>query len=471
MSKTDLVSFLRCPYAFWQIDSGALAPEDAIDELGRRLMDDGRDFHEMVSSLAKPPPEPVSGELLTQDVTLIGVPMVENRELKLFGAPDGLVTAGGALLPVEAKSHKDVRRTDELELAFYWLLLEPQRTRQLDQPRGRLILRRDGLPVEVDVEIAPERFDEVRRLIGEIRRARREGVRPRVCGCAACRGPLREQIRQRTRDCRDLTLISGIGPATASVLEMLGIADYEELIACDGEAIVAGLRERRLYRSLAEVERWSRHAESYRDARPVVFAPPPAVGDSFMVLDLEYDSSKRTIWLIGVQLVDGNRHEHVALWADTPEQERRKLLELAELVAARPDQPVLTWSGRCADIPELRLAVHRHGLGDKLAPIFERHLDLCSYAKRVLRLPIPEFKLSEVGAYFGVPKLSDIGGGFEAQMLYSRYLASADAKDKAALRAELVAYNRDDLEGLVGVLQAITALSDADVRPQLTGSG
>lgn len=463
VSKTDLVSFLRCPYAFWQIDSGALARNDAVDALGQQLMEEGRDFHEMVASLASPPPEKVGfPELLTQDVTVIGLPMVENRELKLLGAPDGVITAGGALLPIEAKSHKDVRRTDELELAFYWLLLEPLRARQLNQPRGRLILRRDGLPVEVDVEIPPERFDEVRRLIREIRRVRREGVRPRVCACAACRGPLREQIRQRTRDCRDLTLISGLGRVYALALEALGIADYEDLIACDREAIVAGLRERRLFVSVGEVECWSRHAESYRDARPLVFAPPPAVGDSFMLLDLEYDSFKRNIWLIGVQLVDGDRREHLALWADTASQERRKLLELAELVAARPDQPVLTWAGHCADIPELRLAVQRHQLGDALAALFERHLDLYSYARRGLRLPIPEFALSEVASYFGVPKLSDIQGGFEAQMHYSRYLTSTDAKTKATLKSKLVAYNRDDLEGLVGVLQAITALGDTD---------
>jgi len=109
------------------------------------------------------------------------------------------------------KSHRDVRRTDELELAFYWLLLDPLRTRQIDEPQGRLILRRDGVPVDIDIEIIPERFDEVRRLVRDIRHARRHGVRPRVCGCVACRGPLREQIRRRTRDCRDLTLIWGIG--------------------------------------------------------------------------------------------------------------------------------------------------------------------------------------------------------------------------------------------------------------------
>ena len=460
VSKSDLISFLRCPYAFWQIDSGALAPADAIDELGTQLIDDGREFHEMVESQARPATEEASlSELLADDVTLMPGPLVENRELKILGAPDGVVTACGAALPLKVKSHREARRTDELELAFYWLLLEPLRTRQIEHPRGRLILRRDDEPAIVDVDILPARFDEVRRLLRAIRAARRNGVRPRVCGCAACRGPLREEVRRLTRGCRDLTLIWGIGRPYATALEELGVADYEDLIACEPEAIVSGLRDRRYCVSAAEVERWSRHAESYRDARPIAFAPAPPVGDAFIALDLEYDSTMRHVWLIGVELVDGDHREHVSLWADTPRQEGRQLRTLADLIDDRPGRRVLTWAGHCADIPELRLAARRHRLGDALDSVFERHLDLYSWARGALRLPIPEFTLSEVGNYFGVPKFSNISGGLEAQMRYRRYLLAADTKERTALRAELIAYNRDDLEGLVSVLPTIQALA------------
>ena len=105
VSKSDLISFLRCPYAFWQIDSGALRREEALDELSSQLIEQGREFHAAVASLAQPLAEPADlPALLAQEVTLIGVPVMENRELKIVGARDGLITAGGALLPIKAKS-------------------------------------------------------------------------------------------------------------------------------------------------------------------------------------------------------------------------------------------------------------------------------------------------------------------------------------------------------------------------------
>ncbi len=96
------------------------------------------------------------------------------------------MTADGALEPIEVKSHKQLQRTDELELAFYWLLLEPLRRREVEQPCGHVILRRDGAPNSVEVEITPRRLREVRRLIKEVRQAREQGVRMRACGCRIC---------------------------------------------------------------------------------------------------------------------------------------------------------------------------------------------------------------------------------------------------------------------------------------------
>jgi predicted RecB family nuclease len=248
----------------------------------------------------------------------------------------------------------------------------------------------------------------------------------------------------------------------APALEALGIPDYEALITCDADAIVAGMRERGFFLSIAEVERWCHHAESYRDARPILFGPPLRVGEAFIALDLEYNTFNPHIWLIGLHLIDGDRREHVALWADGPRHERRNLLELAQRVALHPELTVLTWSGHSADIPTLHDAARRCRLGDVFAPLFDRHVDLYLHATKTLRLPTPNFSLGEIASYLGIPKLSDIGGGLEAQMRYDQYLAIRDPKRKPALKADLIAYNRDDLEGLVGVLQAIQALGAAD---------
>jgi hypothetical protein len=66
--------------------------------------------------------------LLKSDITILGTPLFENKQLKLRGCPDGIDAASGALYPIEIKSHREPIHLDRLELAFYWLLLQPHRT-------------------------------------------------------------------------------------------------------------------------------------------------------------------------------------------------------------------------------------------------------------------------------------------------------------------------------------------------------
>lgn len=459
VSKTDLLRFLRCPYAFVQVDRGLLAAEALIDPISRQLIDDGTEFHEQVVAAAVPMPEDVSlADALVGDSTLLGLPVLRNKRLKLLGAPDGVQAADGALLPIEIKSHKDVRRSDLLELAFYWLLLEPYRTRHDIAPRGELILRRDGVPEPVAVEIEDEHFDEVRSLVRGIRRARRNGVKPRVCGCAACRGPLSEQVRELTSEGKDLTMIWGIARRFATALEALGLANYEALIGCDPDAVVNGLREQRLFVSVSQVEQWRRHAQAYQETQAVVFGPPAPVEEAFIAIDLEYDPIDPFIWLIGILVSNGERREHVFLWADNKRQEKQNLQALGELVRVNTSLPVISWGGVMADLPQLQAASDRHRLGQTLAPVVERHLDLFLHAARTLRLPTPSLSLGGIAAYFGIPKTSMIADGFEAQSKFGRYQRSRSRSEKQQLRQELLDYNRDDLEMLAGAHQAIRDL-------------
>jgi predicted RecB family nuclease len=461
VSKTDLTRYLRCPFAFVQVDRGMLTEDQLFDPISRQLIDDGVDFHEQVLATAVPMPDMPLADAFTTDVTLLGVPVLRNPALKLLGAPDGVICENGALLPIEIKSHKDVRRTDLLELAFYWLLLEPLRTRKVT-PSGLMILRRDGIDERVPVELDAGHFAEVTALIKQVRQARRKGVRPRVCGCPACRGPLREQVSVATRRGRDLTMIWGVGRRYATALEEFGIDNYEALIDSCPPEIVAQLRDRRLYVSADQVEQWRAHAQAYRESREIIFGPRAPVGESFIAFDLEYDPMNPFIWLIGILINTPERRELRFLWSSSPKEERENLLDFAELVRAHPDVPVLTWAGTMADIPQLQAAAARHGLSRELAVVHQRHLDLFMHAVQTLRLPTPEFSLEEVAGYFGIPKTSTVRDGFEAQNMFLTHQRSRSEVDRERIREQLIAYNRDDLEMLAGTHQAIEILHAAE---------
>ena len=477
VSKSDVVGYLRCPYAFWQLDQGLVAPAAALDAIGAQLVADGNHFHTAVAEPARPldDAEPVTvlddparlREALAGTRVVHGLPVLEHPGLRLYGIPDAIDPAGGALAPIEIKSHRAVQRSDELELCFYWRLLEPLRTHRDAPPRGRLVLRRDQEPVEIEIELTAARFAELDELIAAVRAARRDGVRARVCGCTVCSGPLREQIARSTRDGHDLTLLFGIGRVTAGALEAEGIGDYDALSRRDPGELVALLRRYGLYRSPAQVRAWIEHAASYRTAQPTVFGAPPAVGDAFIALDLEYDPFVPHVWLTGLLVVDENHHEHIALWADTPEQERHAVETAAAVCAAHPNLPVLTWAGTSADLPKLRAAAERHQLTRAIDAIQARHLDLYAHAQRTVRLPIPELALGAVAEYFALTHTSPIRNGIEAQMRYGQYSASTDPARRATLRAELTAYNLADLEGLAGVLAALQALHTGQHPPAL----
>jgi len=219
VSKTDMTQYVRCPYAFWLLDKGQIDPADIIDEPQRQRLLEGHAFEEhAVKEISQASTTPIAvapdrkqvGRLLRDDIRLLGTPDFDNPTLKLYGRPDGIDVASGALLPIEVKSHKDIQRIDELELAFYWMLLEPYRTRTDVSPVGRLILRRGGHAELVQVPIRPHRFEEVLRLVEQVRRARRQGVRPRICGCTICSRVRRDEVQQAAIQSKDLSLIFGI---------------------------------------------------------------------------------------------------------------------------------------------------------------------------------------------------------------------------------------------------------------------
>ena len=173
VSKTDLTRYLRCPYAFYLLDRGLVAFEDTVNEQQVRLIQEGVAFQTSVEARVAPlpiKPADLPRVLAEESIRLFNVPMFKNDSLEIYGKPDAIDTAQGALFPVEIKSHKDVQRSDELELAFYWMVLEPHRTKTVS-PRGYLLLRRNGIDEQVVVEIQPHRFDQVHGLLQEIRDA------------------------------------------------------------------------------------------------------------------------------------------------------------------------------------------------------------------------------------------------------------------------------------------------------------
>lgn len=457
VSKTDVTDYIRCPYAFWLADTGQITRADMLSEFETELVDAGVGFEREIVGRAQPITLPEGGvrELLRGEHTLLGTPGVRNERLCLRGRPDGIETAGGALEPIEIKSHRLLRRSDRIELAFYWLLLDDHRTARHVAPAGWMFLRqRDGSHLRQRVEISPELLDETRDLIAAIRRARVEGVVPIRCRCTVCRGLHREHVNAVVQERRHVSAVHGVGRTFSAALEQAGLSRWEDLVEADAEVIAAAVSAILTGRTVSpgQVERWRWHARSLIEGVPV---PGPGtvqfpVGESFIALDAEYTADN--VWLIGARVVDPAGDQRLSWWA-SPAGEREALTGFGVFVDQWADLPIVTWNGNAADLPALAKAAARSEMEKLVDSIRPRHIDLYRWLCDHLMLPIQGFGLKDVGEHFRLPRTSAVTSGFQAEQQWRRYCRTGEQE----LKAELVGYNSDDVDSLCMAVECLRA--------------
>ncbi len=458
MTKSNMVDFARCPYAFWLVDGGVVDAEAAVTRLQAAQMSAGVAFESRVAADAVAVPQNATfNDLLAGDADVLLDTRLVNRKLRLAGIPDGVRPGGGAVVPIEIKKRPRPTGRDALELAFYWLLLEPYRTRPV-RPHGILFLEWRDQVVEVDVELTAGHFVEVRALVDGVRAARRDGVVPvGLCPCPVCKGPGRAALVADLVARRHVGLLWSVGPRFTEGLAALDLADFASLVAADPWEVAFRLRVGGCNVSAGMVARWQHHAVALLEQRPVTFAKGVPVGRRFIAVDLEYTPAR--VWLIAAAVVDGRRRGRVhQFWADDRAELKAALVALGELVAANPGLPVVTWSGNGADLPQLDRAADQAGARRAVRAVLERHVDAFALARDSVRLAVAGLGVKEVAAYFGFERTSGVRDGREATWLYGQYRRATSQRARASLRRELLAYSRKDVDMLITAVRGVDAL-------------
>lgn len=451
VSKSDVASLYRCPYAFWKLDRGDIRPSAIFDEATRRRVELGRSFHRELQGRT----------IKTGLGALLPSPELVNGSRRIYGVPDALLHADGNQFPVEFKWHQSVQPLDKIELAFYWHILEEHQDTSRLPPQGFVVLRTpSGEPAEpMAVELTDRVLDRTARLVEDVRKARRQGVLPRICRCSACKpgGVLHETVTDAVWQRRGLTLIHGLSGKHAEHLEQIGIDTVDKLAERDWFGVLRALWEEGLTVP-QQIERRIEQAKSFTREEPVIIGRLPTMEGPFALVDLEYRPGQ-FIWIVGVSIVeslDTPDASYHLLWAETEREEAANLRQFIELVD-RDDLGVLTWSGTGADLPELRKALSRHGLGDYFGELAGRHIDLYREVTDAVALPLPHMGLKAVASYFGHKRKSAIGGGQHALLEFERYRRSDDPSERVRLKERLLEYNRGDLERLLHVSNALRA--------------
>lgn len=469
VSKSNLTDYERCPRAFWLDAKGIVRREERLSAETQLRVDAGAEFDRRVRHGAM---EQEAHEarltwlrgILSKGTADEQVPderprfllderLYLNDELGLRGVPDGVEIENGTYAPLEIKDHMNTTNLDKRELAFYWLLLEPLRAETSISPHGYMFLR--DAEGERRVELSRQLLATVRQTIDEVRRVR-AGPEPRPCGsfnCYVCRVS-HPPDRTRFPESEDLTRLSGLDWRTAQRLELVGVRSLDDLESLGGAEICNRIKGTGWPFGKYHLDGWVAEAQAWRTGKPVVYGNPPELPREFIAFDIEYVSG-REVWLAGMLPTGGSLKQ---LWSWKPAGERAIAESLAEYWESRPDVPIVTWSGRSAEVPQLRRAADRAGIGGLLDP--ERHFDLhYDWANRHLRLPCRGQGLKEVSEYFGLSRAEQtVHSGLEAAHVRARASRSRNPWRRRAAKSRLEAYNADDLYTLTALVEKFQEL-------------
>jgi hypothetical protein len=156
VTKSELLLFRQCPYAFSMLHLGLATPASPPDE--RPVT-----FPDHTSRLFKRR----GWSWMAHKKTTF-----RNSELRIAGRPHGIDPADGGMVPIavvgwnwlQIPGDDDLRQINTMDrwsLAFYWVLLQPLRTRAGMEPIGWAVRDRDIKPIRLadkleDVQAAIE---------------------------------------------------------------------------------------------------------------------------------------------------------------------------------------------------------------------------------------------------------------------------------------------------------------------------
>ena len=194
--------------------------------------------------------------------------------------------------------------------------------------------------------------------------------------------------------------------------------------------------------------------------------PPRSPGD--LVFDLEghpfFEPARGLEYLFGILLLDGDEPRYQAFWAHDREGERQAFEGLVDLIHARleryPDLHVYHFSGSEPSTLKRLMAeyVTREAQVDDLLrrQVF---VDLHTIVRRALRAGVPSYSLKELEALFGFTRTGTVKSGTQAILNYERWLHQRSQ----VLLDEIAAYNLEDCQATLGLLQWLHRVRPADL--------
>lgn len=463
ISKQDLIEYSRCPYRVYIAFCRGIAITELKEARALQAILQKGLYHESRVVEEVTPLEAFSDkeiEPLRDQKQIIQIPaIIRNHDKGIRGIPDLIDTAYGGFIPFEIKSHNQVQLSDEWELAFYWLLLEPLRTRDV-RPRGYVVLSDFST---VKVKLTQDLLFDVEMMIEQVREIESYPPEPTLgAECKLCQ--LKEQCTNQLVKKGRLSIIQNISYRRQSQFETLGVKNISQLARVNPERLNSRFMDHfGNTPGVEEIHRMKCHALSYKGGKAYFFGSQDNINalasSPVLAIDLEY-SCPGLIWLVGCALKGMSGVSYHQYFAEKPtrKEEKRILNQFANFLSRHNSSMIITYNGISADIPQLENAYERGNFsaGD-LKIILKNHIDLCQVLKRSFRFPMKSFELDAFEKYLEIKRKSSIFNGLDADGRYHTFLMTKDVKKKKKLKQELLDYNKEDIQS---TLEVITRLPE-----------
>jgi predicted RecB family nuclease len=389
---------------------------------------------------------------------------VDGQRWDVVGDPDLLIRWGDGYIIRECKISQRITHRDHPEihhqLELYGWLYE----RTFGEPPVALeVYNGAGEITQLAFKGGTRALQELE-VIARLKRARHPPYTPvgwTKCGQCAFRYRCWPQAKER----KDLSLVYGLDQWMTLELRKEGIETYPELVRQYSEDRLARLTKP----SAAHTWKVGKRAPSIlRMARALstgeeILIQPPEVPEhpDYVMFDLEgmppqlQEPAKIYLW--GLQVYGEQPGDFQCAVADFgPGGDRNGWLGFLELARAvfeqHGDLPFVHWYSY--EKTNIELYVERYGDPDGVAArVVDNLLDLLPITQESIALPLPSYSLKVVEQYIGYErKLRDTGGDW-AMARYVEAVETEDETERKALMNMIVAYNKEDLEAMWGVMQ------------------
>jgi len=430
ITKSDMLNFLACPFAFKKAKEDGLDFQDLFaSPFSLELAKVGMEHEERVIGSfdwKKSHFDITKVQHVMQKGTIVGGLHITNDNLGIAGEPDLVWTANGELVPIEIKAHKEENNTDPIEIAFYWLLLEPYRKRG-KTPKGYYILRQEIpdtgniLDSLTESSVDETHIDSVMETLREMR-AKMDYHPIRMASCRDC-ALFKTYCLDFLKKTKCVSLLTTGGSVIQQLKESkLNIEKISKMSPSELQKF-KGIGDKNSIK-------FYHKALAFMENKPIFFGREKLPDSSSVIfIDTEfyqngspfkeYVSGTDNLFALSVCISKGSTSETKVFYSKADDDvfmENDVSEDLKKIMFKIPNALIVTWGGASADVPILKKRFEdlldiknpsaygkkMQTLQRKIVSDFEnRHIDLMVFVKNNISFPTTSDSIKTIAEYLG----------------------------------------------------------------------